>query len=170
MVELELHPACNNTIPSTTAKKIPSKARFLRDTPAPSNPTPRIGSHVAYVRPRRSKLPVVVTLAVVEIASVRLCGPLLMLEIVDPVGSGKEQTAPAGSPAPHEIAADSGKPAPVGVTKTEKLTLSPDAIVLLLLTRLALTEKSLNEAVLSMLCPMFPGELRTALLLNELDC
>ena len=61
----------------------------------------------------------VVTLAVVEMASVRLCGPLLMLEMVDPVGDGKEQADPAGSPAPHEIATDSGKPDPVGVTITE---------------------------------------------------
>ena len=69
--------------------------------------------------PCLSKLPVVVTLAVVEMASVRLCGPLLMLEMVDPVGDGKEQADPAGKPAPHEIATDSGKPAPVGVTNTE---------------------------------------------------
>lgn len=64
-------------------------------------------------------LVVVVTLAVVEMASVRLCGPLLMLEIVDPLGDGKEQLAPAGNPAPQEIATDSGKPDPVGVTNTE---------------------------------------------------
>ena len=80
---------------------------------------PRMGNHVAYVGPRRSKSAVVVTLAVVEIASVRLCGPLLMLEMVDPVGNGNEQAAPAGSPEPHEIATDSGKPAPVGVTRIE---------------------------------------------------
>ena len=42
-----------------------------------------------------------------------------MLEIVDPFGEGKEQAAPAGRPAPHEIATDSGKPDPVGVTVTE---------------------------------------------------
>jgi hypothetical protein len=62
---------------------------------------------------------VVVTLAVVEMARVRLCGPLLMLEMVDPVGDGKAQADPAGNPAPHEIATDSGKPDPVGVTNTE---------------------------------------------------
>ena len=87
--------------------------------PAPINPTPRIGSHKAYVIPCFSKSPVVVTRAVVEIAKVRLCGPLLMLDMVAPVGDGKEQAAPAGSPAPQEIATDSGKPDPVGVTITE---------------------------------------------------
>lgn len=75
-----------------------------------------------------SKLPVVVTLAVVEIARVRLCGPLPILEMVDPVGSGKEQADPAGVPAPHEIATDSGKPEPVGVTRIEYFTESPEAI------------------------------------------
>lgn len=119
VVELELHPACSNAIPARAVKKAPSSSRRLRETPAPMNPTPKIGSHKAYVIPCLSKLPVVVTLAVVEIASVRLCGPLLMLEMVDPVGDGKEQAAPAGSPAPHEIATDSGKPDPVGVTNTE---------------------------------------------------
>lgn len=69
--------------------------------------------------PCLSKPPVVVTLAVVETARVRLCGPLLMLEMVDPVGDGKEQADPGGNPAPQEIATDSGKPDPVGVTNTE---------------------------------------------------
>lgn len=90
--------------------------------------------------PCLSKLPVVVTLAVVDMATVRLCGPLLMLEMVDPVGNGNEHAEPAGTPAPHEIVTDSGKPDPVGVTNTEYLTVSPDWIVLLLLARLALTE------------------------------
>ena len=119
VVDFELHPACDNAIPSSRAKKIPSSSRRLRETPAPIKPTPRMGSHIAYVAPRRNKLAVVVTRAVVEIAKVRLCGPLLMLEIVDPFGEGKVQAAPAGTPAPHEIATDSGKPEFVGVTKTE---------------------------------------------------
>ena len=83
------------------------------------SPTPKIGSHKALVIPCINKLPVVVTLAVVEMARVRLWGPLLMLEMVDPVGDGKEQADPAGNPAPHEIATDSGNPDPVGVTRTE---------------------------------------------------
>jgi hypothetical protein len=119
VVELELHPACKKAIPSAKAKKIPSSIRRLREMPVPINPIPRMGSHRAYPAPRRSKPPVVVTLAVVEIASTRLCGPLLMLEIVDPSGEGNAQLAPPGSPAPHESATDSGNPAPVGVTKTE---------------------------------------------------
>jgi hypothetical protein len=119
VVELELQPACNKAIPSKRAKKAPSSTRRLRAIPAPISPTPRIGSHKAYVIPCLSKPPVVVTLAVVEMARVRLCGPLLMLEIVDPVGDGKEQEDPAGRPAPHEIVTDSGKPDPVGVTNTE---------------------------------------------------
>jgi len=72
---------------------------------------------------------VVVTRAVVEIANVRLWGPLLMLEMVDPVGSGKAHADPAGTPAPHEMATDSGKPDPVGVTRIEYFTESPEAIV-----------------------------------------
>jgi hypothetical protein len=119
VVDFELHPACNKAIPSRKAKEIPNSIRRLRETPTPINPTPRIGSHIAYPVPPRNKLAVVVTRAVVEIAKVRLCGPLLMLEIVDPFGEGKEQAAPAGRPAPHEIATDSGKPDPVGVTVTE---------------------------------------------------
>ena len=123
VVDFELHPACDNAIPSTRTKKIPSSIRRLRETPAPIKLTPRIGSHMAYTVPRRNKPAVVVTRAMVEIASVRLCGPLLMLEIVDPFGEGKVQVAPAGSPAPHEMATDSGKPMtdpdPVGVTVTE---------------------------------------------------
>ena len=129
MVELELQPACRRAIPSIREKNTPSNTRRLRDTPAPISPTPRIGNHNAKVGPCLSKLPVVVTRAVVEIASVRLCGPLLMLEIVDPVGSGNEQVDPAGAPAPHEMATDSGKPEPVGVTRTEYFTESPEAIV-----------------------------------------
>jgi hypothetical protein len=117
--ELELHPACSNAIPSTRAQNNPNSIRRLREKPAPINPTPRIGNHRASPVPCRSKAAVVVTLAVVEIASVRLCGPLLMLEIVDPVGNGNAHAAPDGRPAPHEIATDSGKPEPVGVTKTE---------------------------------------------------
>ena len=119
MVDFELHPACNNAIPSTRTKKIPKSIRRLRETPAPINPTPKMGNQRAYAAPRRNNPAVVVTRAMVEIASVRLCGPLLMLEMVDPVGSGKVQDAPAGSPAPHEIATDSGKPDPVGVTRIE---------------------------------------------------
>ena len=119
VVDFELHPACNNAKPSTKAIKVPNSIRRLRETPAPINPTPRMGNHMAYAAPRRNKLAVVVTRAVVEIAKVRLCGPLLMLEIVDPFGEGKEQAAPAGTPAPQEIATDSGKPDPVGVTVTE---------------------------------------------------
>ena len=119
VVELELQPTCSKAVPRTAAKNNPSSTRRLRETPAPISPTPRIGSQRAYVIPCLSKLPVVVTLAVVEMASVRLCGPLLMLEMVDPVGDGKEQADPAGNPAPQEIATDSGKPDPVGVTNTE---------------------------------------------------
>jgi len=94
------------------------------------------------VIPCLSKLPVVVTLAVVEMASVRLCGPLLMLEMVDPLGDGKEHAAPAGSPAPQEIDTDSGKPEPVGATRTEKSTWPPEGIEepLLGLVSVALTE------------------------------
>jgi hypothetical protein len=51
-----------------------------------------------------------------------------MLEIVEPVGSGKAQADPAGSPAPHVMATDSGKPEPVGVTKIENFTESPETI------------------------------------------
>lgn len=119
VVDFELHPACNNAIPSTRTKKTPKSIRRLRETPAPIKPTPKMGNQRAYAAPRRNKPVVVVTRAMVEIASVRLCGPLLMLEMVDPVGSGKVQVAPAGSPAPHVIATDSGKPDPVGVTKIE---------------------------------------------------
>ena len=72
VVELELHPACSSAIAINTAKKIPRSTRRLRETPAPINPMPKIGSHRAYVIPCLSKLPVVVTLAVVEMASVRL--------------------------------------------------------------------------------------------------
>lgn len=115
-----------------------------------------------------SKLPVVVTLAVVEIASVRLWGPLLMLEIVDPFRSGKEQAAPAGSPAPQERATDSGKPESVGATRIEYLTASPDANVVGVL-EVALTEKSFTVAEFLIGAVVPPGKLRLAELPMELD-
>jgi hypothetical protein len=115
-----------------------------------------------------SKLPVVVTRAVVEMASVRLCGPLLMLEMVDPVGSGKAQADPAGAPAPHEMVTDSGKPESVGVTRTENFTESPEAIVVGVLG-VAFTEKSFTVAVPPTGVVVPPGKLRLAELPTEPD-
>jgi hypothetical protein len=120
------------------------------------------------VIPCLSRPPVVVTLAVVEMARVRLCGPLLMLEIVDPVGSGKAQADPAGAPAPHEIATDSGKPELVGVTRIEYFTESPEAIVVGVV-EVALTEKSFTVAVPPIVGVVPPGKLRLAELPTELD-
>jgi hypothetical protein len=118
------------------------------------------------VIPCLSRPPVVVTLAVVEMARVRLCGPLLMLEIVDPVGSGKAQADPAGAPAPHEIATDSGKPELVGVTRIEYFTESPEAIVVGVV-EVALTEKSFTVAVPPIVGVVPPGKLRLAVLPTE---
>jgi hypothetical protein len=118
------------------------------------------------VIPCLSRPPVVVTLAVVEMARVRLCGPLLMLEIVDPVGSGKAQADPAGTPAPHEIATDSGKPELVGVTRIEYFTESPEAIVVGVV-EVALTEKSFTVAVPPIVGVVPPGKLRLAVLPTE---
>lgn len=115
-----------------------------------------------------NKLPVVVTRAVVEMASVRLCGPLLMLEIVDPVGSGNEQADPAGAPAPHEMATASGKPEPVGVTRIEYFTESPEAIVVGVV-EVAFTEKSFTVAVPPIVAVAPPGKLTLAELPTEPD-
>ena len=108
----------------------------------------------------------VVTLAVVEMARVRLCGPLLMLEMVDPSISVKAQLPPAGTPDPHEMATDSGKPDPVGVTRIEYLTVSPELIVVGVVER-ALTEKSFTVAVPPMDAVAPPGKLRLAVLPTE---
>lgn len=110
----------------------------------------------------------VVTLAVVEMASVRLCGPLLMLEIVEPVGSGKAQLDPAGAPAPHEMATDSGKPEPVGVTWIEYFTESPEAIVVGVVG-LEFTEKSFTVAEFLTDEVVPPGKLSVAALPIEFD-
>lgn len=88
-----------------------------------------------------------------------------MLEMVDPVGSGKAQVDPAGAPAPHEMATDSGKPEPVGVTRIEYFTESPEAIVVAVLA-VAFTEKSFTTAVPLMGVVVPPGKLRLAVLLN----
>ena len=88
-----------------------------------------------------------------------------MLEMVDPVGSGKAQADPAGAPAPHVIDTDSGKPEPVGVTRTENFTESPEAIVVGVLG-VAFTEKSFTTAVALMGVVVPPGKLRLAVLLN----
>lgn len=84
-----------------------------------------------------------------------------MLEMVEPVGSGKAQADPAGAPAPHEMATDSGKPEPVGVTKIENFTESPEAIVVGVVG-LALTEKSFTVAELLIDAVVPPGKLSVA--------
>lgn len=89
-----------------------------------------------------------------------------MLEIVEPVGSGKAQADPAGAPAPHEMATDSGKPEPVGVTKIENFTESPEAIVVGVVA-LAFTEKSFTVAVPPIVGVVPPGKLRLAKLPTE---
>src|SRR5579872_1656862 len=91
-----------------------------------------------------------------------------MLDIVDPVGSGKAQADPAGVPAPHEIATDSGKPEPVGVTRIEYFTESPETIVVGVVA-VAFTEKSFTVAVPPIVGVVPPGKLRLAKLPTEPD-
>ncbi len=167
VVDFELHPICRSAVPSTTAKKTPSSTRRLRAEPTPTNPTPKNGKSSAKIGPRCSRPEVVVTRAVVEIASVRLCAPPLMF------GMGllvNVQVEPEGNPEPQASETDSGKPAPVGVTLTEKFTCPPEGMVLLVLggARLALTEKSFTGTEPLMLASVPPGKLRDALLPTEL--
>src|SRR5438270_8452917 len=91
-----------------------------------------------------------------------------MLEMVEPVGSGKAQFDPATFKAPHEIATDSGKPELVGVTRIEYFTESPEAIVVGVV-EVALTEKSFTVAVPPIVGVVPPGKLRLAKLPTEPD-
>ena len=66
------------------------------------------------------------TRGMVEIERGRLADPPLIFGIT----GGAEHVAPEGNPAPQAIVTDSGNPEPVGVTVIEKLTWSPERMVL----------------------------------------
>lgn len=103
-----------------------------------------------------------VTLLVVVMSKIRDCGPLLIVEIFAPSVEDHAHCAPEGNPDPQERVTASGNPAPVGVTRTEKLTLPPDGMVLGVLFKVALTEKSFRGTLVLIFGVVVPAKLSVA--------